>query len=243
MDTSTAYQRGYEIGVVIGALLVLAFFVGIIVFFIIALVKAISTRRTGWIVAAAVTSVPLLFLGVLMCIGFVAGFKRGFNNATDMAAARRGEPSQLLTAEMTPVTGVAIPYQISIPELNSWQKDDNHPPYDYLFNAHDAYVGIIAEPVGLKTPENVCALSQKNISRKAADYTFTASQPINIDSRQWLTFDATATFKDIPIKYRFYDYADTNYTIQIITWTVPALFNHNAPVFDRIAKSFKMPND
>jgi len=43
------------------------------------------------------------------------------------------------------------------------------------------------------------------------------------------------------IKYRFYIYADANYTIQIMAWSGPAVFDHEAAVFDRIAKSFKLP--
>lgn len=178
-----------------------------------------------------------------MGIGFVAGFKRGFNHAKEMAAARRGEPSELLTADMSTVMGISVPYQISVPALDSWAKNDSQPPFDYIFSYRDAYVGIIADRVGLGTPERVLELSQKNISRKAPDCTFTEAQPITIDSHQWLTFDVSATIRDVPFKYRFYDYADTNYTFQIMTWTVPSLFDHDAPVFDRMAKSFKLPSD
>lgn len=236
-------QNAYGIGVVVGALMVLAIFLGIVVFFVIALVKAISTRRAGWIVATVVTGAPLVLFFILICIGFVAGFKRGFNNARDMANARQGQPSELLTADMSPVMGISVPYQVSLPAVNSWEKDDSRSPFDYLFNYHEAFVGIVAERVGMKTPERVCDLSQRNVSRKASQVTFTTSQPVDIDSHTWLTFDASATIKDIPIKYRFYDYADSNYTIQIVTWTVPPLFDHNAPVFDRIAKSFKLPSN
>ena len=243
MNNTAADQTAYRIGEVIGALMVLVIFVGIVVFFIIALIKAISTRKTGWIIAASLTSVPFILFFVLMCVGFVVGFKRGLNHTTDMANARQGRPSELLTADMTPVTGNAMAYQVSLPSVDSWAKSSEHSPFDYLFSYNEAYVGIIAEDVGLKTPQRVCDLSQKNISSKAPDVTFTVPQPIEIDSRSWLTFDASATIKDIPIKYRFYDYADTNYTIQIITWTLPPLFDHDAPVFDRVAKSFKLPND
>jgi len=97
------------------------------------------------------------------------------------------------------------------------------------------------EGIGLGTPERVCEIAQKNVSSKASQVSFTAPVSVQIDSHSWLTYDAAATLNGINIKYRFYVYADTNNTVQMITWTGPSLFNRYAPVFDRIAKTFKMP--
>ncbi len=237
MENSTAYQ----IGQIAGAILVLMMLVGVCVFFIVALIKALSTRRKGWIIAASVSSVPFVLFFVLFMVAFVAGFKRGLNHSTEIAAARRGEPSQLLTAAMTSVPGNALPYEISLPWLSSWERNDSKAPFDYLFSYHDAYVGVIPEGIGFGTPERICDVSQKNLAAKASRYSVTTPTPIEIDSHSWLTYDATATISEVEIKYRFYVYADSNYTFQIVTWTGPALFDRDAPVFDRIAKSFKMP--
>jgi hypothetical protein len=232
----------FHIGQIIGVLLILGLFLGLVVFFIIALIKAITTRRTGWIVGACVSAVPLLLIFILFGIGFVAGLKNGFGQSREMAAARRGEASELVTAPMTPITGNGMAYEISLPSADEWQRKDNDPPYDYLFSHNEAYVGIIAENVGLQTPEKIRDLAQKNIEKKAKDYSFTDAEPIQIDSQNWLTFDAAATLESgIKIKYRFYVYSDADHTIQIITWTLPTLFEHDAPVFDRIANSFKLP--
>ena len=238
VDTNS---MAYHAGEVVGVLMFLAMFVGLCVFFIIALIKAFSTRRKGWIIAASVSSVPFLAIFIIFIIAFAIGFKRGLAQSSEIEAARRGEPSQLLTATMTPVSGVAIPYEISVPSLSAWGKNDSSPPFDYLFNYRDAYIGVIAEGIGLQTPNRVCDVSQKNLQSKADQCSMTTPTPMEIDSSSWLTYDATATVSGIQIKYRFYVYADSNYTIQIIAWTGPSLFDRDAPVFDRIAKSFKLP--
>jgi hypothetical protein len=237
MDNSTAY----EIGRVAGTILVLTIPLGICVFFVIALVKACTIRSAGWIVAASLSGIPFLAVIIVFVIAFVVGLQRGMSNSAELAAAQKGEPSPLLTAEMTPVSGNAMAYQISLPLASAWQKNQSQPPFDCLFSYRDAYLGIIQEQVGLQTPENARSLSQKNIMSKSADCTFTASQPITIDSHSWLTFDATTTIQQIHLKYRFYVYADADNTVQIISWTTPKLFDRDAPVFDRIAKTFKMP--
>ncbi len=83
-----------------------------------------------------------------------------------MAAARRGESSELLTAPMTPLAGNGLAYEISLPSVDEWQKKDTDPPYDYLFSHNEAYVGIIAENVGLQTPEKSVISSQKKYREK-----------------------------------------------------------------------------
>ena len=214
---------------------------GVFGFFVFALVKAFTTRRKGWIIAASVASLPfLLFLGVFLT-GMVMGFTKAMNRSNEIAAARRGDPSELLTATMTPVSGNLLSYEISLPSLNAWSKNDSKPPFDYLFSYRDAYIAIIPEGIGLGTAEKICAISRKNLASKASRLQTTTPVPIEIDSHSWLTYDATATVEGVDIKYRFYVYADTNYTFQVVTWTGLSLFNRYAPVFDRAAKSFKMP--
>ncbi|HTX22586.1 MAG TPA: hypothetical protein VMD27_12120 [Candidatus Aquilonibacter sp.] len=237
MNDSTAFQ----IGQIAGVIMFLALFLGLCVFFVIALVNALTTRRKGWIIAAAVSSAPLFLLFIFFMVAFVVGFKKGLETSTEIATARRDEPSQFLTADMTPVSGNSIPYEISLPSLNAWERNDSHPQFDCFYSYRDAYVGVIAEGIGVGTPERICDISQKNLASKASQYSVTTPVPIQIDSQTWLTYDATATINGIQVKYRFYVYADSNYTIQIIMWTGPVLFDHYAPVFDRIAKSFKLP--
>jgi hypothetical protein len=236
MNDSAAFKIGEIAGAIMGVLMM----IGICVFFVIALVKAFTTRRKGWIIAASVASLPCLLFLSLFLAGMVMGFTRTVNRSNEMAAARRGDPSQLLTATMTPVSGNTLPYEISLPLLSAWAKNDSKPPFDYMFSYRDAYVAIIPEGIGLGTPEKICAVSRTNLASKASSLQTTTPISTEIDSQSWLTYDATATVDGVDIKYRFYVYADSQYTIQIVTWTGPLLFDHYAPVFDRIAKSFKM---
>lgn len=237
MENSTSFK----IGEVIGGVMAIGLMIGVVIFFIVALVKAFTTRRTGWIIAASISSLPLLFILVCFCIGLVIGIRQGMNPAANAPAERGDETSELLTAMMSPVPGNVLPYEISLPMASAWHKDNNQPPFDYLFSYHDAYLGVIAEGVGSQNPQNICDISQKNVADKASKYSFTTPEPIEIDSHSWLTYDANATVSGINIKYRFYVYGDTNYSYQIISWTGPVLFDNDAPLFDRIAKSFKMP--
>jgi len=242
MTPAPAYQAGYQMGVVVGIIMVCVFILGFGAFFVFSLVKAITTRRTGWIIATCASSVPFLLFFVLIVVSFVIGFKRGWNHSAEINAARHGDTSPLLTADMTPISGNSIPYQISLPLEDQWQKVESLQQFDHLFAYHDsAYIGVIAEGVGLGTPQHVCDVSQKHIREKASECSFTDPQPIEIDSHSWLTYDVDATISYAHIKYRFYVYADANYTIQIMAWSGPAVFDHEAAVFDRIAKSFKLP--
>jgi hypothetical protein len=237
MDNSAAYH----IGQIVGALLFIVLFLGIVTGFIIALVKAFTTRKKGWIIAASLFSLPFLLFIILVFVGFIIGFKKGLDRADEISQAKHGESSQLLTAAMTPVAGNFIPYEISLPWASEWQKNDDHAPFDYLFSYHDVYIGVIAEGIGVGTPQAICDISQKNLAKKASTFSFTKPASLQIDSQSWLTYDADANVSGIKIKYRFYVYADTNCTIQIITWTSTPLFDRFSPVFDRVAKSFKLP--
>ena len=237
MDNSIAYQ----IGEVLGALLVVAIVIGVLVLFIIALVKSIKTARKGWIITAAISGIPIAAFLVLFLIGMALNITRG-GASSPIFGGSSGSVSDLLTASMTPVPGSAIGYQISYPMIDSWKKlDPSNGAFDQLYNFHDAYVGVIAEGIGVGTPQRICDLSQKNLTDKASQYSFTSPQPIQIDSHPWLTYDATATVSGVDLKYRFYVYADANYTFQIISWTGPGAFDKVNPVFDRVAQSFKLP--
>ena len=228
-------------GQIAGGIIGIVLMLGVCVFFVVALVKAITKRSKGWVIAAIVSGLPFLLFIILFMIGMVLGLKKGMNSSSELYEARQGQPSQLLTADMSPVSGNSIPYEISLPWMNEWQKIDTQMPFDHIFSYRDAYIGVIAEGIGVGTPQRVCDLTQQNLAAKASSFSATTPSPIEIDSHSWLTYDVTATIKGLNLKYRYYVYADTNYTFQIMTWTGPALFDHYTPVFDRVAKSFKMP--
>lgn len=237
MTNSAAYRAGEFFGAAMFILILL----GSLVFFIIALIQAIRTRRTGWIIGACISSLPMLALLALVFIGIVAGIM-GARNRVAGGSSTTTTTADLLTGSLSPASGTVIPYQISYPSIQSWNKHaKDGSDYDQLYNCGDVYVGVIAENIGLGTPQRICDVAQKNLSRHAPQHSFTIPLPITIDSHSWLTYDATATIDGININYRFYVYSDSNNTFQIICWTAPGKFASTAPVFDRVAESFKLP--
>ena len=237
MENSTAYQVGQIVGITI----VILFLVGLCVLFIVALVKAIKTRRTGWVITAAISGLPLLAVFVAFLVGMVVGVGRAVSRSAGTTLTHGQDAPDLLKGPMTAVTGNAMSYKVSLPSLDSWGKEDSKPPFDYLFAYHDAYLGVIAENVGVGTPERICEISRKNLASKASACTATQPAAVDIDSRSWLTFDADATITGIKFKYRYYAYSDSERTVQIVAWAGPSVFERYAPVFDRIAKSFELP--
>lgn len=103
MENSAAYQLGQLIGVVMG----LVILVGSVVFFFIALIKAISTRRTGWIIAASISGLPVLLFVFLLLAGMMVGFMRGVSHSKETAAANQPDQANTATATAAPAAQVA----------------------------------------------------------------------------------------------------------------------------------------
>jgi len=229
-------------GEVVGAVLMLAVIAGLFVFFIIALIRAAKTGRSGWIITASILGLPVAALAAGILFSVVFGVIKAASPTASSPGSATGATADLLGDSMTPVPGTVIPYQMSYPQIDSWKKlDTSDQAFDQLFNFRDEYIGVIAEGIGVGTPQRVCDLSQKNLVAKSSKYSFTPAQPIQIDSHSWLTFDATATVSGVDFKYRFYVYSDSKFTFQIVSWAVPADFDTFNPVFDRVAKSFQLP--
>jgi hypothetical protein len=157
------------------------------------------------------------------------------------AAIQNNQPSPLLKAPMSPVTGVVLPYQISLPNLPDWVKMQKMGAYDREYIFGNACMGVIAEPVGTHNSQHTADLAIGLMKKRVPNATTTEPTHIDIGLKFWATFDAAATVQGMDFKYRYYVYGDDNNTYQIITWCNPQSFDHFAPVFDRIAQSFKMP--
>ncbi|HEY1661448.1 MAG TPA: hypothetical protein VGI03_03430 [Verrucomicrobiae bacterium] len=204
--------------------------------FVLSLVKAITHRTSGWIIATVFSGIPCLVLCGAFFIGLFLGLTRMASGQTQL-----GQPSRLLTAAMTPISGKTLGYQISFPGINNWQIYDAKPPFDFVYHYYDAYVGILPEGIGHGSPESACELIRKRMQARVQDFSATTPTPVIIDSRRWLTYDVNLTTRGIKLEYRYYVYSDNDYTIQIVTWTTPKHFDSYAPLFDRVANSFKFP--
>jgi hypothetical protein len=99
------------LGQFVAVIVVLAMVVADLVFFIIALVKALNTRRIGWIVAASISGLPVLLAVGLFMAGFVTGFtenlihSRQARETGKTVAAQPGAPSA--AAPATPAVSAA----------------------------------------------------------------------------------------------------------------------------------------
>jgi len=239
-NPSPAYQFGYQVGQIVGAAMVAIILIGGLVFFILAVVKAIKTGRKSWIIAASISGLPVLAVFGLFLYGIFLGITKASDRSHEIKAAKQGESSALLTAAMTSIPGrAAVPYAISLPWEGEWSKKSNV-PYDYVFSYRDLYIGVIVEGIGLGTPQKACDFAQKNMQSKCAQCSFKEPVEIKIGDLNWLFYDATATtVSNVDIKYRVFLYADKGRTAQILCWTGPVLFDRYAPVMDRIAKSFR----
>ena len=238
-NTSSAYQFGQQVGQIVGAVIASLILIGGFAFFVFSLVKAIKTGRKGWIITASITGLPVLaFVGIFL-YGVFLGVTKSSSRVREVQLAKQGGPSALLTAAMTSVPGkAAVPYTISLPWEGEWGKKSN-PPYDYVFSYQDLYVGVIVEGFGAGSPQKVCDFAQKLVQTKASQCSFTEPTEIKIGDLNWLSYDVTATLSNMDFKYRYFVYADKGRTAQIICWTGPVVFNHYAPVMNRIAESFR----
>jgi acyl carrier protein len=106
-DTSTAYNAG----VIVGMLVVGSVCIGGFVFFIIALIKAFTKRTPGWIITAAVMGVISLLLLASIVASAVAGVARatsGISKATKVLVTKDGRHQITVPASWS-----------SMPELNA----------------------------------------------------------------------------------------------------------------------------
>jgi hypothetical protein len=109
METSGTFLLGQLVAV----LVVLAMVAADLVFFIIALVKAINTHRKGWIVAASISGLPVLLVVVLFMVGFVTGFTEDLLHSREArqtgkpVAAQHGQPAASAPSTSVPATPAA----------------------------------------------------------------------------------------------------------------------------------------
>lgn len=237
-EPTVAYQMGQIAGAVMG----IAVMFGGLVFFIVALVKAINTGKKGWIIAASITGVPVLAIVGAFVYGVYMGVHQAATRSKEIQSARQGVPSMLQTGIMTAVQGSVLPYSISIPTISAWKKSVEFAPYDYVFSYRELYIGVIAEGLGVGSSQSVCEFAQKNLSAKTTDCKFSEAREIEISSQKWLQFDAESTINNVHCKYRYYVYSDKDRTIQIVCWTGAQLFDYYAPVMSRVAESFRFTN-
>ena len=114
MENSTAYH----VGQLVGILMFLLITVGSVVFFFISLFKAFSTRRTGWIVAASISGLPVLLFVGLFLMGMVVGFTRSVVHARGTAAPDQAGNATVSTPDAAPARHASKPVGFFIPAMS-----------------------------------------------------------------------------------------------------------------------------
>ena len=145
-DVTVARQIGEIAGALIGAGILLGWFV----FFIIAVIQAIKTGRKAWIVTASVFALPFFAFFALVFFGMFQSVRRAYLDARNGTAVQVGDISisNLMTAPMSPVSSAVYPYTISLPQLQSWSKGNRQDPFDLIFNCRGIFVSVIFEEMG-----------------------------------------------------------------------------------------------
>jgi len=233
---SSAEQIGYAVGVVIG----IAFFLGIAVFAVVAIVKACTKKTTGWIVVASIFGMLVLIQIPLFVYGFVRGFAEASrtpqrvedDSGTSSSTSSRFDNSQT-------IRGRNIGYTIKIPA--EWTIQRRYQDFDCLANHKTTYLGVIAEEANLGSPEIVAEIARGNLNKVASDVQWSDPKPVMLDGRTWLEFTVNCRVEKIPFFYQYYVYAGPEGTFQILSWTMQNLASKEGDRMIEISETFRFP--
>ncbi|MEO8207331.1 MAG: hypothetical protein ABI615_14210, partial [Chthoniobacterales bacterium] len=240
----------YQMGQIIGALLVLFMFLVLVGGFALSLWKAIRTRRKGWIISSVIFSLPFFAILILFLVGVGIGIIQGISNARNGGInagrlqvgpkslfsgkpTRRKEAYDLINDPAQKLEGVNFNYSIKVPALSDWKVEGNVRGFDRIIAYNDLSVAVIAEHIGMTSLENLRELVIRNLTEKSKETTVGEPTKITINGRQWMVFDMRGALENFIIQYRVYIYTDESCCIQIFAWTSPALFVPNKPLIEK----------
>jgi hypothetical protein len=227
-QVSSPEQIGYAVGVVVGILFLLA----LVAFSIAAVIKAFTTKSTGWIIAGSIGGVVLLlFVGV-----FAAAFIKGFTHAMQVARENSGTAP---TGPPQNITGENVAYTLKIPP--GWNVRRHEKDFDVLADYRSVYVGVIAEEANLGSPEVISKLARRNLEKVARNIDMTDATPVVLDGHNWLTFTVNCDVQSIPFFYDYHVYAGPEGTIQIISWTFQNLAAKRTNQINDVIQTFGFP--
>jgi len=234
MEHSTAYEIGRMSGPIVVAVILAVSLAG----YSLGLWKFAKSRHAAWLAVTILLSLPLLGMVVLsLCVGVVALA----NGAKQLGhPGRSNEASSSLTHKFDKVEGAQFDYSLMIPDLPEWKVSTKSEDFDQLFSNRGIYFGIIAEHIGMGDTESVRKLAEQRIADTSTTHSIGKAKTITIAGLPWATFDAEVKLNKLSLKYRFYVYADSRRTVQMIAWSSPTLFDRNTFLIDQIATSFRL---
>jgi hypothetical protein len=153
-----------------------------------------------------------------------------------------GEPVEMLKEKFETLKGVDFDYSVELPDFPRWRMQERTGAFDRMFSHRDLYFGIIYERIGMG---NTDTLRQGVEARMSAfrDYSIKKAKNMTIAGVPWQVVDVDVTSDGMKLKYRFYLFADSRRTVQILVWSSPAIFDENSFLADQIAQSFRFPKE
>jgi len=232
------HSPAYEIGRMIGALILAVVLAASLAGYSFGLWKFAKSRHVAWLAVTILLGLPLLGLVVLFfCVGAITLVK----GAKEIGQpARSNEASSSLTHKFDKVEGAQFDYSVMIPDLPEWKVNTKSDDFDQIFSNRGVYFGIIAEHIGLGDTEAIRKVAEQHIADSSTAHSIGKAKTVTIAGLPWTTFDAEVTLNKLVLKYRFYVYADSRRTLQMIAWSSPATFDRNTFLIDQIATSFRL---
>jgi hypothetical protein len=234
---SSAEQAGYVVGVLMG----IVFFLGILALAIIAIVQAFSKKTPGWIAVGSLGGVVVLIPIVIFVVGFARGVTKAVRSRQGMengSGALSAAGNSGLGGSQT-IRGQEIAYSIKIPA--DWNIQRRHEAFDLLAHHRSLYIGVIAEEANLGNPQAIADIARERIGRIGAEIQWTDSTPVELDGRSWLRFTVNCKVQMIPLSYQFYVYAGAEGTFQIISWTMQTFAGRDTPQMNEVSQTFRFP--
>jgi hypothetical protein len=221
-DTSTAYQAGQMVGMIVIGLLSL----GTLVFFIVALVKAFTRKTTGWIITAVAMGLMGAAMAVVMASSLVMFIAR--------KASENGEMTKVLKARDNK-------YQVTVP--TSWkQMPDLNPQAEIVagnvFNEQYLMV-LIEEKSELKMDLAAYMTSTSDRMESILEGGKQgAPTTLSISGHPAMRRTITGKTESVNIAYLHTCVETGEHLVQIICWTLSGRQAKAFPTFEQVAATF-----
>ena len=213
------------------------FYLGLFIFMGFVVVRALTRKTVGWIMASTVCGLFLLAPGLLLVTAAImGGLEPKPSHPTLSPHAPLTSPT---SSSPQTVRGSEISYHLTLPA--DWNIEQPTNAFDILATHRQCTVGVIAEEASMGTSDAILNIAQKNLQRTATTIQLSDPSTIQIDGRNWLTFTARCQIKTIACTYQFCVYSGPEGTFQIAGWTTQNQYERNAKAMRDIALTFRFP--
>jgi hypothetical protein len=232
----SAYDLGRILGVFLFVLIVPASLIG----YTFTIWKFGKSGQKSWLLASGCLGFPVFGLVLLVIAGAVYGAFYSKSNPPRVKDSAPGEPVEMLKEKFETLKGVDFDYSVELPDFPRWKMHERTGSMDRMFSHRDLYFGIVYERIGMGNTDSLRQTVEARMS-DFRDYSIKKAKNMTIAGLPWQVVDIEVTADGIKLKYRYYLFADSRRTVQILAWSSPAIFDENAFLADQIAQSFRFP--